>query len=76
MSGITQVGGLQGQILTHQGNTYVVQGGTMDGEGHPLTHTTRASPVTVSVLHRQRPAQYPISLLLLSLPQLQQYLLL
>ena len=40
--------GMQGQILTHQGGTYLVQSGTMDGEGHPLTHTTRASPATVS----------------------------
>lgn len=45
----TQVG-IQGQILTHQGGTYLVQGGAMDGEGHPLTHTTRASPATVSYL--------------------------
>lgn len=46
MSGITQV---QGQIIQH-GNTYqlVHQSGTIDGEGQPLTHTTRASPVTVS----------------------------
>ena len=49
MAGIAQVGGIQGQLLTHQGNTYLVQGGTMDGEGHPLTHTTRASPATVSI---------------------------
>ena len=40
--------GIQGQLLTHQGGTYLVQGGAMDGEGHPLTHTTRASPATVS----------------------------
>ena len=39
---------MQGQILTHQGGTYLVQSNTMDGEGHPLTHTTRASPATVS----------------------------
>ena len=39
---------MQGQILTHQGGTYLVQSSTMDGEGHPLTHTTRASPATVS----------------------------
>jgi hypothetical protein len=44
---MTQIPGLQGQLLTHQGSTYLVQGGTMDGEGHPLTHTTRASPATV-----------------------------
>ena len=45
---VAQIGGIQGQILTHQGGTYLVQSGTMDGEGHPLTHTTRASPATVS----------------------------
>ncbi|CAH1775364.1 unnamed protein product [Owenia fusiformis] len=49
-TGTVQMGGLQGQILTHQGGTYLVQGGTMDGEGHPLTHTTRASPATVQWL--------------------------
>ena len=39
---------MQGHILTQQGgNTYLIQGGTMDGEGTPLTHTTRASPATV-----------------------------
>ena len=56
-TGLSQVSGLQGQILTHQGSTYLVQGGTMDGEGHPLTHTTRASPVTVS--RDQMPASEP-----------------
>lgn len=44
-TGLTQ---MQGQILTHHGGTYLVQSGTMDGEGQPLTHTTRASPATVS----------------------------
>ncbi|XP_064626427.1 DNA-binding protein RFX2-like isoform X3 [Lineus longissimus] len=47
---IGSVQGLQQQILTHSGGTYLVQGGTMDGEGHPLTHTTRASPATVQWL--------------------------
>lgn len=41
---------VQGQILQHQGGTYLIQGGTMDGEGTPLTHTTRASPATVQWL--------------------------
>lgn len=42
----------QGHILTQQGgNTYLIQGGTMDGEGTPLTHTTRASPATVIVMN-------------------------
>lgn len=39
---------MQGQILQHQTGTYLIQGGTMDGEGTPLTTTTRASPATVS----------------------------
>lgn len=30
------------------GQTFFLQGGTMDGEGYPLTHTTRAAPATVS----------------------------
>ncbi|XP_013412050.1 DNA-binding protein RFX2 isoform X3 [Lingula anatina] len=50
---LSQVGGLppgmQGQFITHQGGTYLVQGGAMDGEGHPLTHTTRASPATLQL---------------------------
>ncbi|XP_070564341.1 transcription factor RFX3-like isoform X3 [Ptychodera flava] len=33
-------------IMTNTGGTYLVQGHTMDGEGHPITHTTRASPAT------------------------------
>lgn len=42
---------VQGQILQHQGGTYLIQGGTMDGEGTPLTHTTRASPATVNMFY-------------------------
>ena len=38
------------QLITQQGNTYLLQGQTMDGNGHPLTHTTRASPATVRPL--------------------------
>ncbi|KAJ8315895.1 hypothetical protein KUTeg_006553 [Tegillarca granosa] len=52
-AGLTQLGtvqAVQGQILQHQSGTYLIQGGTMDGEGTPLTHTTRASPVTVQWL--------------------------
>ena len=45
---IFQMAGIQGQLLSHQGNTYLVQGSTVDSDGHPLTHTTRASPATVS----------------------------
>ncbi|XP_067137882.1 transcription factor RFX3-like isoform X3 [Centruroides vittatus] len=41
--------GIQGQILAHQGGgTYLVQGSSLDGEGHSLIHTTRASPATES----------------------------
>ena len=41
---------MQGHIVTQQGGgTFLIQGSTMDGEGTPLTHTTRASPATVSV---------------------------
>ncbi|XP_071166037.1 DNA-binding protein RFX2-like isoform X13 [Mytilus edulis] len=47
-TGLTQLGTMQGQILQHQTGTYLIQGGTMDGEGTPLTTTTRASPATVS----------------------------
>nr|ASM47586.1 regulatory factor X [Leptochiton asellus] len=43
------VQGVQGQIITHQGGTFLVQQGTMDGEGTPLGHTTRASPATVGI---------------------------
>ncbi|XP_067137891.1 DNA-binding protein RFX2-like isoform X8 [Centruroides vittatus] len=43
--------GIQGQILAHQGGgTYLVQGSSLDGEGHSLIHTTRASPATVQWL--------------------------
>ncbi|XP_067677325.1 DNA-binding protein RFX2-like isoform X9 [Haliotis asinina] len=41
---------VQGQLIQQQGGTYLIQGGTMDGEGTPLTHTTRASPATVQWL--------------------------
>lgn len=48
---VTQTGTVQSpQVVTYQsGGTYLVQGGFMDNQGHPLTHTTRASPATVSV---------------------------
>ena len=42
---------MQGHIVTGQGGgTFLIQGSTMDGEGTPLTHTTRASPATVSLI--------------------------
>ena len=44
---------MQGHIVTGQGGgTFLIQGSTMDGEGTPLTHTTRASPATVSLPQR------------------------
>lgn len=42
---MTQLGGLQGQIV--QGGTYLVSS-AMDSDGQHITHTTRASPATVS----------------------------
>lgn len=47
------VQGLAGtQIVTHQGNTFLVQGGAsaLEGDSAAITHTTRASPATVSTL--------------------------
>ncbi|XP_035826803.1 DNA-binding protein RFX2 [Aplysia californica] len=42
---------LQGQIIQQPGGgTFLIQSGTVDGDGAPLTHTTRASPVTVQWL--------------------------
>ncbi|KAK6188564.1 hypothetical protein SNE40_004716 [Patella caerulea] len=50
VSGIVPAGStvqtVQGQLIQQSGGTYLIQGGTMDGEGTPLTHTTRASPAT------------------------------
>ncbi|XP_076371286.1 transcription factor RFX3-like isoform X2 [Tachypleus tridentatus] len=41
--------GIQGQLLAHQtGGTYLVQHATIDSDGNPLAHTTRASPTTDS----------------------------
>ncbi len=48
----TLVGGTvigSSQLVAQPGGTYVLQGHTMDGEGLPVTHTTRASPATVSI---------------------------
>ncbi|XP_076371290.1 DNA-binding protein RFX2-like isoform X6 [Tachypleus tridentatus] len=43
--------GIQGQLLAHQtGGTYLVQHATIDSDGNPLAHTTRASPTTVQWL--------------------------
>ncbi|XP_041359336.1 DNA-binding protein RFX2-like isoform X2 [Gigantopelta aegis] len=53
-SGMVPVGStvqtVQGQIIQQGSGTYLIQSGTMDGEGTPLTHTTRASPATVQWL--------------------------
>lgn len=44
---------IQGQLIQQPGGgTYLIQGGTMDGEGTPLTHTTRASPATVREVYQ------------------------
>ena len=41
---------LQGQIIQQPGGgTFLIQSGTVDGDGAPLTHTTRASPITVGL---------------------------
>lgn len=37
------------QLIAQPGRTYLVQGHSIDGDGHPITHTTRASPATVSL---------------------------
>ncbi|XP_074640484.1 DNA-binding protein RFX2-like [Tubulanus polymorphus] len=42
----SQVQSIQRQFMAQHGGTYLLQGGTMDGEGFPITHTTRASPAT------------------------------
>lgn len=49
--------GFQGQMVQQMGaHTYLIHsgaaaggvgGGTLDGEGYPLAHTTRAAPATV-----------------------------
>ncbi|XP_041475684.1 transcription factor RFX3-like isoform X3 [Lytechinus variegatus] len=38
------------QLIAQPGRTYLVQGHSIDGDGHPITHTTRASPATVQWL--------------------------
>ncbi|XP_067935549.1 transcription factor RFX3-like [Watersipora subatra] len=39
-----------GETAQHLGQTFFLQGGTLDGEGYPLAHTTRAAPATVKWL--------------------------
>ena len=49
----TNYAGMQGQLVTHQGNTYILQtngGEIMESDGVPFHHMTRASPVTVEWL--------------------------
>ena len=36
------------QIVAQSGNTFLVQSNNIDAESAPITHTTRASPITVS----------------------------
>ncbi|TNN10535.1 Transcription factor RFX3 [Schistosoma japonicum] len=43
-------GGGHAQLVTHQGATYLVQGGQLDDDGSALSHTAKASPVTVQWL--------------------------
>lgn len=47
--GSTMLSGSQ-LVTTQPGRTFVVSGHA-DGDTHPLTHTTRASPATVSSLY-------------------------
>lgn len=44
------IGGIQGQILTHGGESYLVQGNILEGEGQGLSHSIRASPASVQWL--------------------------
>jgi hypothetical protein len=43
---------MQGQLVSHQGGTYILQPGTdvMESDGMPVHHMTRASPATVEWL--------------------------
>ncbi|CAG5133769.1 unnamed protein product [Candidula unifasciata] len=44
---VSSVQTLQGQIIQQPGGgAFLIQSGTVDSDGTPLTHTTRASPVT------------------------------
>ena len=45
----TESSGVPTQIVAQSGNTFLVQSNNIDSEAAPITHTTRASPITVSV---------------------------
>ena len=38
------------QIVAQSGNTFLVQSNNIDAESAPITHTTRASPITVAAI--------------------------
>lgn len=43
-------GSVPGQLVMHGGDTYIVQGGVMGGEGQGVAHTIRAAPASVQWL--------------------------
>ena len=48
-TGGIQMGVTGGQLISSSGGTYLI-GNSMENSGHSVTHTTRASPETVSIL--------------------------
>lgn len=46
-TGGIQIGVAGGQLISNSGGTYLT-GNSMENSGHSVTHTTRASPATVS----------------------------
>lgn len=48
-TGAIQMGVSGGQIISSTGGTYLI-GNSMENSGHSVSHTTRASPATVSSL--------------------------
>lgn len=51
-TGSIPMGVTGGQIISSSGGAYLL-GGSMDGSNHPASHTTRASPATVSTCKTQ-----------------------
>lgn len=47
-TGGIQMGVTGGQLISSSGGTYLI-GNSMENSGHAVTHTTRASPATVSI---------------------------
>lgn len=47
-TGGIQMGVTGGQLISSSGGTYLI-GNSMENSGHTVTHTTRASPATVSI---------------------------